>query len=94
MPSTNPEGFRDGSPITWAPRLQGDLLLICGTGGDNRHYQNWEALVNELIRHGKRLDVQIYPNRTHAIREGTGTRRHPYATLARDLTEHVVPRPR
>ena len=27
IPSDNPDGFRDGSPITWAKQLEGNLLL-------------------------------------------------------------------
>ncbi len=91
LPSTNPEGFRDGSPITHAAGLQGDLLVVYGTGDDNCHYQNCEALVNELIRLDKQFDMQIYPNRTHSISEGEGTRRHLYSTLTRYLAEHVAP---
>lgn len=88
-PQLNPEGFRDGSPITHAKNLKGNLLLIYGTGDDNCHYQNCEALVDELIRHGKQFDMQIYPNRTHAIREGAGTRRHLYTRMTNYLKEHV-----
>jgi dipeptidyl-peptidase-4 len=91
LPSTNAEGFRDGSPITHAAGLKGNLLVVYGTGDDNCHYQNCEALVDELIRLGKQFDMQIYPNRTHSISEGEGTRRHLYSTLTRYLTEHVAP---
>ena len=91
LPSTNAQGFVDGSPITRAHRLEGDLLLVYGTGDDNCHYQNCEALVNELIRHDKPFDMQIYPNRSHGIYEGENTRRHLYTTMTRYLTEHVAP---
>ena len=89
LPSTNPEGFEDGSPITRSHRLEGDLLLVYGTGDDNCHYQNCEALVNELVRHGKSFDMQIYPNRTHGISEGAGTRRHLYTTMTDYVLEHL-----
>ena len=89
LPSTNPDGFEDGSPITRAHRLEGDLLLVYGTGDDNCHYQNCEALVNELVRHGKPFDMQIYPNRTHGISEGAGTRRHLYTTMTDYVLEHL-----
>lgn len=89
LPETNPEGYRDGSPITHAHRLQGNLLLVYGTGDDNCHYQNCEALVDELIRRDKPFDMQIYPNRTHSISEGANTSRHLYTRLTRYLEEHV-----
>lgn len=90
LPSTNEQGFVDGSPITRAKQLEGNLLLVYGTGDDNCHYQNCEALVNELIRYDKQFDMQIYPNRTHSISEGANTRRHLYTTMTNYLLEHVA----
>ena len=89
LPADNAAGFRDGSPITFANQLQGNLLLVYGTGDDNCHYQNCESLVNELIKHNKQFSQLSYPNRTHAIKEGKGTRRHLYETLTRYLKENL-----
>ncbi len=89
LPEDNVEGYRDGSPITFAHRLEGDLLLVHGTGDDNVHYQSTEALINELIEHNKFFTMMSYPNRTHAIREGEGTTRHLYELLTRYLMEHL-----
>ena len=90
LPSTNEAGFRDGSPITHARHLQGDLLLVYGTGDDNCHYQNCEALVDELVKHDKPFSMMAYPNRTHSISEGRGTRRHLFGTLTRFLTKNLA----
>ncbi len=89
LPADNPGGFKDGSPITFANQLQGNLLLVYGTGDDNCHYQNFEALVNELIKHNKQFSQMSYPNRTHAIKEGKNTRRHLYETLTRYVKENL-----
>lgn len=89
LPTNNAEGFRDGSPITHAHRLEGKVLLVYGTGDDNCHYQNCESLVNELVRHNKQFDMQIYPNRTHSIRQGRNTRRHLFTRMTRYLREHL-----
>lgn len=89
LPKDNPEGFEAGSPITHAHRLRGNLLLVYGTGDDNCHYQNCEALVDELILHDKQFDMQIYPNRTHSISQGANTRRHLFTRLTSYLSEHV-----
>ena len=75
-PQNNPEGYRLGSPITWAAGLKGNLLLIHGTGDDNVHYQNNELLVNQLIKHGKLFSQLSYPMRSHGIYEGEGTTLH------------------
>jgi dipeptidyl-peptidase-4 len=87
LPQDNPEGYRIGSPINFAEGLEGQLLLIHGTGDDNVHYQGSERLVNRLIELGKPLDLMVYPNRTHAIREGAGTTLHIYSRIARYLTD-------
>jgi dipeptidyl-peptidase 4 len=89
LPADNAAGFRDGSPITFAHQLKGNLLLVYGTGDDNCHYQNCEALINELIKQNKQFSLMSYPNRTHAINEGENTRRHLFETLTRYLQEHL-----
>ncbi len=88
-PQDNPEGYRRGSPINYASRLEGNLLLVHGTGDDNVHYQGTEALINELVRHGKQFTMMAYPNRSHGIAEGSGTTRHLYGLLTRYLLENL-----
>ncbi len=81
-PQNNPNGYRKGSPITHAAGLEGNLLLIFGTGDDNVHYQNCEVLTNELIKHGKIFSQVSYPMRSHSINEGEGTTLHLRKTMA------------
>ncbi len=81
LPSENSDGYRLGSPITYAHQLEGELLLIHGTGDDNCHYQTSELLINELIKHNKPFSMFAYPNRSHAIREGANTTRHLYQMI-------------
>ncbi|MBT8088482.1 MAG: S9 family peptidase [Gammaproteobacteria bacterium] len=83
------EGYRLGSPITWASQLQGKLLIVHGTGDDNVHYQGTERLINELVRHNRPLDMLAYPNRQHGIRRGEGTELHLYSTMTRYFEEHL-----
>jgi dipeptidyl-peptidase-4 len=94
LPSDNPEGYRDGSPVTHAEGLKGNLLLIHGTGDDNVHYQNMEVLVNRLIALNKPFQMMAYPGRTHSISEGEGTSRHLFGLIMRFLKEHLPPGPR
>lgn len=75
-PKDNPEGYYEGSPVNFAKNLEGNLLLIHGTGDDNVHYQGAERLINEFIRYNKQFDMFIYPNRSHGISEGIGTSLH------------------
>lgn len=89
LPSTNPQGFHDGSPINFAGGLKGDLLLIHGTGDDNVHYQSCEMLVNELIRQNKMFDMLSYPMRSHSINERENTTYHLYQYMFRYWEEHL-----
>ena len=94
LPDDNEEGYTNGSPITFAHQLKGNLLLVHGTADDNCHYQSCEALINELIKHNKQFSMMSYPNRTHAIKEGENTRCHLYGLLTRYLNENFIPGPR
>ena len=76
LPQENMQDFIEGSPITYAKNLKGNLLYIHGTGDDNVHYQNAELLLNELIRYNKQFQFMPYPNRTHSISEAEGTAEH------------------
>jgi dipeptidyl-peptidase-4 len=89
LPQENAEGYRRGSPITYAHQLEGNLLLVHGTGDDNVHFQGTERLINRLIELGKPFDMMAYPNRTHGIYEGAGTTLHVYSLLTRYLMDHV-----
>lgn len=90
LPQDNPEGYRRGSPITYADQLEGELLLIHGTGDDNVHYQGTERLINKLIEANKQFTMMPYPNRSHSISEGANTSRHLF-TLMTDFLETNLP---
>jgi len=94
LPSDNEEGYRLGSPITFANQLEGELLLIHGTGDDNCHYQTTELLINELIKHNKTFFMFAYPNRSHAIREGENTTRHLYQMITNHFLRTLPPGPK
>lgn len=94
LPSDNAEGYRLGSPITFAKQLEGELLLIHGTGDDNCHYQTTELLINELIKHNKTFSMFAYPNRSHAIREGENTTRHLYQMITNHFLRTLPPGPK
>lgn len=87
LPQENENDFKNGSPITYAKNLTGNLLYIHGTGDDNVHYNNAEMLINELIKYNKRFRMMSYPNRTHSISEGEGTFEHLRTTYTDFLRE-------
>jgi dipeptidyl-peptidase-4 len=67
LPAANAEGYKAGSPITFADGLQGKLLIIHGTGDDNVHFQGTQRLLNKLIDLKKQFSFMEYPNRRHGI---------------------------
>jgi len=76
LPNDNVAGYREGSPLTHAGKLEGNLMIIHGTGDDNVHYQNFEMLVNELIKNNKLFTMLSYPMRDHGISQGKNTTLH------------------
>ncbi len=90
LPAANADGYRFGSPITYAKQLRGNLLLVHGTGDDNGHYQGTEMLINELIAHNKRFTVMPYPARSHAINEGKNTVLHFYSLMTNYLRDCLL----
>ena len=91
LPDGNPDGYKNGSPVTFAKDLKGKLLIVHGTGDDNVHYQGFEAVVNELIVHNKAFTMMAYPNRSHGIYEGKGTTIHLYTMFTRFLNDNLPP---
>ena len=90
----NPDGYRRSAPINFAEGLQGDLVIIHGTGETNTHLQITEGLVDRLIELGKQFDYMAYPNRNHGLREGRGTVVHVRMLMARYLFDHLPAGPR
>lgn len=93
LPDDNAEGYRDGSPINHAHKLEGDLLIMHGTADDNVHYQSFERLVNELIKHDKMFSMTSYPMRSHGIWERENTSLHLRRTMASFWKRSLAVRP-
>lgn len=89
LPAENDEGYTEGSPISHAEGLEGDLLLIHGTGDDNVHYQNSVQLVDKLIGLNKTFTFMMYPDRSHSISEKENTKRHLYGLMTDFLHEKL-----
>lgn len=85
------DNYVKGSPIYYAKNLRGNLLFIHGTGDDNVQYDNAEDMLNELIKYDKVFQFMPYPNRTHSISEGQGTRKHLSTLYTTYLLQHCPP---
>ena len=73
LPTENADNYKKGSALTYAKNLKGSLLFVHGTGDDNVHYQNFERMVNELVKHNKLFSMMDYPMRDHGINQGENT---------------------
>jgi dipeptidyl-peptidase-4 len=90
LPQQSPEVYRDASPVTYADRLRGNLLVVHGSGDDNVHYQATERLVNALVAANRPFTLMEYPNRSHCICEGEGTTLHLFSLLTRYLEQNLT----
>lgn len=72
LPQDNPSGYDDNSPIHFADRLKGKLLIAHGTGDDNVHIQNTYEMITKLVEYDKPFELYVYPDRNH----GMGLSRH------------------
>jgi dipeptidyl-peptidase 4 len=90
LPADNADGYKESAPLTYAHQLKGNLLVAHGSGDDNVHYQNTERLINELVKYNKQFSMMEYPNRSHGIYEGPGTRLHLF-TLLTNYLYHNLP---
>lgn len=89
LPDDNLAGYREGSPLTHADKLKGDLMIIHGTGDDNVHYQNFELLVNALVKNNKLFTMMSYPMRDHGINQGHNTTLHMRRSMEKFWREHL-----
>jgi len=89
LPQDNEQDYEQSSPITFADKLRGHLLVVHGSGDDNVHYQGTERLVNALVAANKQFSLMVYPNRSHGIFEGEGTTLHLFTLLTTFLTTNL-----
>lgn len=94
LPQENLKDIVNGSPVTYAKNLKGNLLYIHGTGDDNVHYSNAEMLINELVKYNKQFQMMSYPNRTHSLAEGDGTLQHLTTLYSDFMRKYCPPGPR
>lgn len=85
IPASNPDGYREASPISRPEQLDGALLLIHGTTDNNVHWQQTLNWIDALYKAGKPYDLQLYPNKSHRI-DGKAARLHLFAKIVDHFT--------
>ncbi len=87
-PQENEKGYTEHSPLSWADKLKGNLLICHGTADDNVHIQNTYELAERLVQANKQFDMGIYTNRNHGI-YGGNTSLQLYTKFVKYLNEHL-----
>jgi dipeptidyl-peptidase-4 len=88
LPQDNAAGYDKGSPLTYAKNLRGQLLIVHGSGDDNVHFQNTQAMINALVAANRPFSLMVYPNRNHGI-YGGNTRQHLYTLLTKYVEDNL-----
>jgi dipeptidyl-peptidase 4 len=88
-PQDNAAGYDQNSPLFFADKLQGKLLLMHGTGDDNVHFQNTVAMQDALISSNKQFESFFYPNRSHGI-SGGNTLLHRFTLMTDFLERNLI----
>ncbi|MEX0928058.1 MAG: alpha/beta fold hydrolase, partial [Balneolales bacterium] len=79
-PAMNQSGYNNYAPVKAASKIQGNYLLVHGTGDDNVHFQHTVEMTDALISAGVHFETLFYPNRDHSIAGGYA-RRHLYENM-------------
>jgi dipeptidyl-peptidase 4 len=82
----NEAGYQAVNLINDAHKLQGDLLLIHGTGDENVKFAFTLQFADSLIKQNKQFDMMVYPNQHHGIEDA---RLHVYTKMANYFLEKL-----
>jgi dipeptidyl aminopeptidase/acylaminoacyl peptidase len=64
-PETNPKLYRESAVADRLDRVERPLLVLHGTADVNVPYLESVRIVDELLKHGKRVDFMMYPGEFH-----------------------------
>ncbi len=67
-PRDNPEGYKEGSALTFVKDYKGKLFMTHGDMDDNVHMQNSIYLISRLQDEGKSFEFMLYPGERHGVR--------------------------
>jgi dipeptidyl-peptidase-4 len=68
-PQENPEGYDQGSVLTWIEGYRAGLRLTHGAIDDNVHLQNSLQVADWLTRHNRPFELTLYPGSRHRYRQ-------------------------
>ena len=71
-PQENPDGYRDGSLLKHAAKLQGKLLLVHGGVDENVHFRHTARLITALTDADRDYDLLVFPEERHMPNNAKG----------------------
>jgi dipeptidyl-peptidase-4 len=87
-PQENASGYDKNSPLSYPELLEGNYLLVHGSGDDNVHVQNSMRMAEALIQANKQFEWAIYPDNNHGI-YGGNTRIHLFNKMTEFIKENL-----
>lgn len=88
LPQDNAEGYDNNALLSHVDKLNGELLLIHGTGDDNVHFQNSIELARKLTEANKQFESQFYIDKAHSIK-GSKIQLHLYTRMTNFILENL-----
>src|SRR5581483_5293608 len=88
-PKDNPDAYKRTSPITYADRLQGHLLIVQSMGDERVLFQDSVALVDKLLMAKKDVDVVFAPRGGHGYDPRDEGQLNRYKRIAEYFVEHL-----
>jgi dipeptidyl-peptidase-4 len=93
-PQRNPEGYKQGNVLEFAPQLKRPLLLVHGMADDNVLFANSTALMKRLQDLQKPFDLMTYPGGKHGVIRQSGPGLHAHAHIVRFFDREIGAGPR
>ncbi len=90
LPSENEDGYHDSSPVHFATRLEGHVLLIHNIEDDNVLFQNTLQMAKALQDAHKQFGMMVYPQKSHGV--GGTARKHLYRIIVDYFRERLAKR--
>ena len=66
-PQLNPEGYKNGSVMTYVDQFEGQILILHGMIDDNVHPNNAFQLIDAMDKADKRYESRFWPNSGHGV---------------------------
>jgi len=90
-PQDNPDGYREGSVLTYAHQYKGRLRIMHGDMDDNVHMQNTMQLVDALTNGNVPFELMVYPGSRHGF--GRSKSAYDFRERVRFYYQYLLERP-